>query len=96
MTAAQQVFAEAETIRRLAAARGVHNLRLFGSVLRGDARPDSDVDLLIEVEAGHGLLDLAALTRELGELLGRRVDLVPEAGLKAGLREQVLSEARPL
>lgn len=77
---------------------GIRSLALFGSFLHGDADEDSDVDLLFEMEPERriGLLALSGMAQELSALLGRRVDFVPREGLKPGLREQVLSEARVL
>jgi len=69
---------------------------VFGSVARGDARPDSDIDFLVKLEPGRSLLDLARFLRELEEILGRNVDVVTEAGLRPRIRSQVLEEARPL
>jgi len=68
----------------------------FGSVARGEARPDSDIDFLVNLEAGRSLLDLARLLRELQALLNCPVDVVTEAGLRPRLRPKVLEEARPL
>ena len=64
-----------DAILDLATARGASNIRVFGSVARGDSRPNSDVDLLVDMAPGSSLLDLAALTEELRELLGRPVDV---------------------
>lgn len=75
----------------------VRRLALFGSVLRDDFRPDSDVDVLVEFEAGHvpGLLRLAGMEHELSELFaGRRVDLRTPADLSRYFRDEVLSTAR--
>ena len=68
-------------------------MRVFGSVARGEAGPESDVDLLVEMEAGRSLLDLARLLNALEDLLGCKVDLVEEGGLHLYIRHQVLSEA---
>jgi predicted nucleotidyltransferase len=75
---------------------GVRELALFGSALRADFRPDSDIDLLVEFqpESRPGLLTLSRLRLDLAELLGRPVDLVPKAGLKPAIRESVLASAR--
>jgi predicted nucleotidyltransferase len=93
----------AENIRRkraeildLAHRRGARNIRLFGSMARGDARADSDVDLLVDLEPGRSALDLGGLLLDLEELLGRRVDLVTEKSLHWYIRDRVLREARPL
>jgi len=76
----------------------VVELSVFGSVARGTAEPDSDVDFLVEFdpEAEVGLLTLARLTNELSDLLGRKVDVVPKNGLKPRIRDHVLAEARVL
>jgi predicted nucleotidyltransferase len=65
-------------------------------VARGDNRPDSDIDFLVNLEAGRSLLDLARFLRELQSLLGQKVDVVTEAGLRARIKSDVLREARPL
>jgi hypothetical protein len=85
-----------EDILRIAAQHGAHNVRVFGSVARGEARPDSDVDLLVEMEAGRSLLDLGGLLIDLQALLGREVDVVTDKGLRDRIRTRVLQEARPL
>lgn len=83
-------------ILAVAARHGARNVRVFGSVARGDAKPDSDVDLLVEFEPGTGLLHHAALIRELEQLLGCKVDVVSQNGVKARIRARVLQEAVPL
>ncbi len=83
-------------ILRVAAAHGARNVRVFGSVARGDSGVESDVDLLVEFEPGRSLLDHAALQIELEALLGRRVDVASERGLRPRVRKRVLREARPL
>jgi predicted nucleotidyltransferase len=85
-----------EQILTLARNNGAYDVRVFGSVARGEARPDSDIDFLVKLEAGRSLLDLARLLRELQALLGIPVDVVTEAGLCPRIRPQVLKEARPL
>ncbi|MBN2026444.1 MAG: nucleotidyltransferase family protein [Actinobacteria bacterium] len=75
---------------------GALNVRVFGSVSRSEAGPDSDVDFLIELEPGRTLLDHAALYLELKQLLGREVDVVTEKGLRPGIRDRVLKEAIPI
>lgn len=82
-----------ESILKICRRYGAENPRLFGSVARGDAIPASDIDLLIEMEPGRGLLDQAALLVELRELLARDVDIVTTAGLRPRIRDRVLSEA---
>ena len=83
-------------ILEIAARNGAVNVRVFGSVARGENRPDSDIDFLVNLEAGRSLLDLARLLRELNNLLGCPVDIVTEAGLRPRIKPQVLKEARPL
>jgi predicted nucleotidyltransferase len=80
----------------LAARHGARNIRVFGSVARGDDRPDSDVDLLVDVEPGRTLLNVIAFEQDLQELLGRRVDVLTEGGLSPYLRERILGEAASL
>jgi hypothetical protein len=76
----------------------IRRLAMFGSVLREDFGPESDVDVLVEFEPGArvGFLALARAARELSAVLGRRVDLVPQSGLKALIREEVLASAEVL
>jgi uncharacterized protein len=69
---------------------------MFGSVARGDARPDSDVDILVEFEPGRSLLDHAGLMLYLSELLGGKADVVTDRGLRPRIRDRVLLEAVPL
>ncbi len=83
-------------IHRLAAKHGVRNIRVFGSVARGDAEAKSDVDLLVELEPGRNLLDLGGLQMDLESLLQCPVDVVTERGLRDRLRAHVLKEAVPL
>ncbi len=83
-------------ILSIAARNGAFNVRVFGSVARGDNRPDSDIDFLVNLEKGRSLLDLARLLRELQTLLGTSVDVVTEAGLRTRIKDQVLREARLL
>jgi len=73
---------------------GVVHLAVFGSVARGDDRPDSDVDLLVTIAPGApvGLLEMIRLSRRLEEILGRRVDLAEPAALKPALRARILKE----
>ena len=79
-----------------AARRGARNVRLFGSVARGEDTTGSDIDLLVDLDESVGLLALAALTREIAEIVGVAVDVVPADSLKPTIREQILAEAIPL
>ncbi len=80
----------------VATKHGAINLRVFGSVARGEATDGSDIDLLVEMEPGRSLLDRAALVVELEQLLGRKVDVATEKALKPRIRERVLRDAVPL
>jgi len=84
----------AAAIRETAARHGARNVRVFGSAARGDDRPGSDLDLLVDMDAGRTLLDLVALKQDLEDLLGRRVDVVTERSLSPHLRDAVLAAAR--
>jgi predicted nucleotidyltransferase len=90
------VLSHREEILATARKHGAYHVRVFGSVARGEARPDSDIDFLVNLEAGRSLMDLARLLRELESILGRNVDVVTEAGLRPRIRPQVLRDARPL
>jgi predicted nucleotidyltransferase len=83
-------------ILEIAARNGAVNVRVFGSVARGDNRPDSDIDFLVNLEPGRSLMDLARLLRELHTLLDYPVDVMTEAGLRSRIKPQVLKDARPL
>jgi predicted nucleotidyltransferase len=84
--------ARRDAILALAARYGAYNVRVFGSVARGDATPDSDIDLLVNFRQ-HSLLDRIALMRELSTLLDTPVDIVQEKALKTHVRPQALREA---
>ncbi len=82
-----------EDILRIARKYGAYNVRVFGSVAHGEADEKSDIDLLVNMERGRSLLDLAGLSIELEELLGCNVDVITEPGLKERIRDRVLKEA---
>jgi uncharacterized protein len=82
-----------EAILQIAAKHGARNVRVFGSVARGEADDQSDIDFLVDMEPGRSLLDLGGLLMDLQDLLGRNVDVVTERGLKPRIRERVLHEA---
>jgi uncharacterized protein len=96
ITIREVLLAKRENILRIAATRGARNVRVFGSVARGDASESSDLDLLADLEEGRSLPDHAALLLELKELLGREVDVVTSRGLRPRIRERVMAEAIPL
>jgi predicted nucleotidyltransferase len=96
MTLEQLLKDKRDAILRIAAKRGAYNVRVFGSVARGEAGEGSDIDLLVEFEPGRSLLDHAALVLDLEDILGHKVDIVTEKGLYWLLRRRILKEARPL
>ena len=83
-------------IRALADRRGIEEVRVFGSMARGDASETSDVDLLVSLPEGVGGLQLGGLVADVQDLVQRRVDVVTERGLHPALREIILKEAQPL
>ena len=85
-----------EQILQLAAQRGAHSLRVFGSVARGEPHRDSDLDLLVSWEPGRSLVDHAGLVQDLQELLGMKVHLGTEKSLHWYVRDRILREAMPL
>ncbi|MCK6577556.1 MAG: nucleotidyltransferase family protein [Anaerolineae bacterium] len=85
-----------DAVLKLAEQYGATNVRVFGSVARGEAREDSDVDFLVEFRAGSSLFEVVGLWVRLKELLGREVDLSTERTLKEFIRPRALREARPL
>jgi uncharacterized protein len=93
----EELRARREEILAIAKRNGASNLRVFGSVARGDAKPSSDLDLLLNLEPGRSLLDMAGLVADLEDLLGCAVDVTREAAIRrAALRERILAEAAPL
>lgn len=74
---------------------GARNVRIFGSMARGESKPASDVDFLVDMESDRSLLDLAGLKVELEELLQRKVDVITETSLYWLLRRKILKEAKP-
>jgi predicted nucleotidyltransferase len=80
----------------LAMRHGARDVRVFGSLARGEGNEDSDLDLLVKLGEGRSLLDLVGLKQDLEDLLSRPVDVVTERALSPYLRERVLSEAVPL
>lgn len=96
MLAVEDLRKRRDEILRIAERRGTHNVRIFGSVARGEADERSDVDFLVELEPGRSLLDLGGLLMDLQQLLGHPVDVVTEHGLRERIREHVIKEAIPL
>lgn len=83
-------------VLELATRHGLFNVRVFGSIARGGARPDSDIDLLVDVASGRSFLDIVAFWQDVQEALGRPVDVVTDGGISPYLRDQILAEAVPL
>jgi predicted nucleotidyltransferase len=82
-----------EKILRIAASYGARDLRVFGSVSRGEANLKSDIDILITLETGRSLLDIVALKQDLEDLLGCKLDVVTEEAVSPYIREEILSNA---
>lgn len=96
MTLKENINLKSIEIRQIAARHGASNIRLFGSVARGEAKSGSDVDFLIDVTAETSPWFPVGLIQDLEKLLGRRVEIVTERALNKDLRERVLSEAVPV
>lgn len=89
--------ARREEILALAERYGAYNLRVFGSVARGEASPDSDVDLLVNFREGTSLFELSGFWQDLQELLGVGVDIVEDhTGLRERFRRRIIKDATPL
>ena len=82
-----------DEILRIAAKHGARSVRVFGSAARGEAQPDSDIDVLVDLEPGRSLLDIIAIKQDLEDLTGREVHVVTEAAISPYIRERVLKEA---
>jgi len=93
MTIEQLLREKRQEIERIAAEHGAHNVRVFGSVARGEARPESDIDLLVQVGPATSSWFPAGLILDLEDLLGCRVEVVTERALNPDIREHVLREA---
>ena len=91
-----QLKTKRDQILSIATRHGADNVRVFGSVVRGEDDEKSDIDFLVEMEPDRSLLDLGGLLMDLQELLGREVDVATEKSLRPHIREVVLKEAAPL
>lgn len=96
MTAAAALERHRAEVLRLAAKHGATDVRVFGSVARGDADESSDIDFLVQMSPGRSLFDLGGLLMDLQDLLERRVGVVTERGLRPRMRERVLRDAVPV
>lgn len=89
----EKLQTQRQAILKIAQDYGAYNLRVFGSVARGDNDDASDLDLLVDLEPDRSLFDLGGLVMDLQELLGCKIDVVTENGLKQRIRDRVLEEA---
>jgi hypothetical protein len=96
MSLRDEIQRQRDTLLGIACRYGASNLRLFGSVVRGEEQPDSDVDLLIDLSPERGFTDYLGLAEELEALLHRRVDLVLSRSLSPHFRPFIEAEARPV
>ena len=93
MTASDIVKEKREEILAIARKHGAFNVRVFGSVARGDADEKSDIDLLVDLDEERSLFDLGALVVELNESIGHPVDVVTERGIRTRIRDRIVAEA---
>ncbi|MGD0090219.1 MAG: nucleotidyltransferase family protein [Planctomycetota bacterium] len=96
MISRETIRQKRDAILALARQYGAYDIRVFGSVARGDTTEDSDLDLLVRFEPGRSLFDHGGFLMDLRDLLGVKVDVLSEGGLTARFRQQVMKEAIPL
>ena len=96
MNMTQELSSKRSQIEQIAARHGAFNIRVFGSVVRGEATPESDIDILVDTKPRTSSWFPAGLILDLQELLGRRVEVVTQKGLNPLIRDHVLKEAIPL
>jgi len=92
----EEIHKRRAEILAIAAKYGANHIRVFGSVARGEAAADSDVDFLVELEPGRSLFDLGGLLMDLQALLHHKVDVVTEKGLHWFIKDKILAEAKPI
>ena len=90
---AEELTSKRDEILRIARSYGAVDVRLFGSAVRNELHADSDLDILVTMEAHRSLLDIVAIKQDIEDLLGRKVDVVTEAAISPYMRQQVLDEA---
>lgn len=93
-TESEKIFAQLRALKPVLSARGVTRLRVFGSVARGEAGPDSDVDLIVDFFKKPDLFAFSELRLDMMDMLGRKVDLLTDAAIHPRMRTDILSEAR--
>ena len=96
MTIEQLVHEKRDEVQRIAAKHGARNIRVFGSVARGEIKAESDVDLLVTFSKPTSLLKMVGLERELSATIGRKVDLLTTKSVSPYLRNRILKESRPI
>ena len=96
MITQQDILNLRESILAIARKYGAHDVRIFGSVARGDAGESSDLDLIVRFDPDRTLFDHGALIMDLRDLLGVKVDVISEAGMRERFRNYVMKEAIPL
>ena len=96
MVALNDILRQRDDILRIAARHGAHDVRVFGSVVRGEAGKDSDVDFLVRLDDDRSLIDHIALMQDLEDFFGCKIDVVTEEALHRLVRDHVLAEAVPL
>ena len=93
MSVSNTIKSKREEILNIAQKFGAKNVRIFGSMARGEENPESDLDIIVEMEKGSSLLDIIAIKQYIEELLGRKVEVVTEASISPYIRNTVLREA---
>ena len=96
MVALSNILSRRDEILRIASRHGAHDVRVFGSVVRGEAGKDSDVDFLVRLDDDRSLIDHIALMQDLEDFFGCKIDVVTEEALHRLVRDHVLAEAVPL
>ena len=96
MSLRDDIHRQRAAILEIAARHGASNVGLFGSVVRGEERPDSDIDLLVDLAPDRGFGEFLAMAEELEVLLGHRVEIVTRRGLSPYFRPYIEAEVRPI
>ncbi len=93
MSVSNTIKSKRDEILDIAQKHGAKNIRIFGSMARGEEGTESDLDIIVEMEKGSSLLDIIAIKQDIEDLLGRKVDVVTEASISPYIRDTVLKEA---